>query len=150
MTKFEVFKFLHVTAAIIWVGGAILGAFFTERAKKAEPAHKLGIVGDMEFVSQRMFAPAAMAALLFGVLMVLEADSIDFDQTWIILGIGGIVVSTILGLGYLGPQAKKLAAECAGGDAAAEGRLTAISHVAQLDLFVLLVVVWAMVTKPGL
>ena len=150
MTKFEVFKFLHVTAAIIWVGGAILGAFFTERAKKAEPAHRLGIVRDMEFVSRRMFAPAAMAALLFGVLMVLEADVIDFDQTWIILGSGGIVVSTILGLGYLGPQAKKLAAELAAGDAAAGGRLTAISRVAQLDLFVLLVVVWAMVAKPGL
>lgn len=149
MSKFEIFKFLHVTAAIIWVGGGILAAIFTERAKKAEPAHTLGIARDMEYVALRVFNPTSILTLVFGVLMVLEADAIEFGQTWIIMGIGGVVISAILGMGYLGPQAKKLVAELTAGDAAAGPRLNAISRVAQVDLVILLVVVWAMVAKPG-
>ncbi len=150
MSKHELFKFFHVTAVIIWVGGGVLGTIFTERAKKAEPAHKLGIVRDMEFVARSVFAPASMVALLFGILMVLEADALEFQQAWISIGIGGLVVSMILGMGYLAPQAKKLISELVAEDPAAEGRLNAISRVALADLVILLAVVGVMIVKPGL
>jgi len=91
-----------------------------------------------------------MVAFLFGILMVLDADAIDFEQTWIIMGIGGIAISMVLGMGYLASQTKQLVAELTAEDPAAEPRLTAISRVALLDLVILLVVVGAMVTKPGL
>ncbi len=150
MSKFEIFKFIHVAAVIIWVGGGVLGALFAQRAKKADPAHTLGIVTDMELVSRRVFAPASGVALLFGILMVLDADAIDFEQTWISMGIGGIVISMVLGMTYLGPNAKKLIPELATGDPAAGRRLNAIARVARLDLVVMFVVLWAMIAKPGL
>lgn len=151
METFEIYKFLHVSMAIIWVGGGIFGAILTARAKTASPAHTLGIARDMAFVSGRVFAPAAILTLVFGVLMVLDADVFEFEQTWIAIGLGAIVVSIALGAGFLGPQSGKLLAELESGDeAAGRARLRTIARVSMIDLVVLLVAVWAMVAKPGL
>ena len=150
METFEIYKFLHVTMAIIWVGGGIFSTILVHRARTASEAHRLGIVTDMESVSNRVFAPAAVLTLLFGVLMVLDADAIEFSQTWIIIGLSAIGVSIVLGTGILGPQSGKLMSELKAGDAAALDRLRRISLVGYVDLVVLLIAVWAMVTKPGL
>lgn len=150
MTKLELYKFLHVSLGIIWVGGGIFGAVLTERAKRAEPVHKLGITRDMEFAATRVFNPSAILMSIFGILMVIESNVFEFEQTWIVMGIGGVVASAILGMAYLAPQAGKLATELERGEPAADVRLTRISRVALLDLVILLVVVWAMVAKPGL
>jgi len=150
METFEIYKFLHVSLAIIWVGGGIFGAIVTERAKSAAPAHTLGIARDLEFVAKRVFAPAAMFTLVFGILMVLDADAFEFEQAWIAIGIGAVAISAILGMTYLGPQSTKLVAELEAGDANASTRLKAISRVSLIDVVILLVAVWAMVVKPGL
>ncbi len=150
MTKHELFKLVHLTAIIVWVGGGVLATIFTARAKKAEPAHKLGFARDMEFVSKRVFAPGAGIALLFGILMVLESEAIEFSQAWIVIGIAGILISMALGMSYLGPQATKLVAELATGDPAAEDRLNMISRVALVDVAILLSVIVVMIAKPGL
>ncbi len=149
MSKFEVYKFLHVSLAIIWVGGGIFGAVLTERAKRADHDHKLGITRDMEFAATRVFNPSAILLTIFGILMVIESDVFEFEQAWIIMGIGGVVASAILGMGFLGPQATKLASELEGHHPGADARLSRISQVALLDLAILVVVVWAMVAKPG-
>jgi len=150
MDTFEIYKFLHVTTAIIWVGGGIFGAILTERAKSATPAHRLGISKDMAFVANRVFAPMAVLTLIFGVLMVLEADAIEFEQAWIAIGLGAIVLSIVLGAGYLGPQSGKLVGELEENAEGAMDRLRRIALVSYADLAVLLVAVWAMVVKPGL
>jgi len=150
MTKHELYKLIHLTAIIVWVGGGILAAIFTERAKKSEPAHKLGFARDMEFVAKKVFAPAAGVALLFGILMVLESDSIEFSQAWIVIGIAGILISMGLGMSYLGPQATKLVDELAAGNPAADDRLNTISLVARVDVAILLGVIVVMIAKPGL
>lgn len=148
MTAFETYKFLHIAFAVVWVGGGILGTFFTERAKGAPPAHKLGIARDMEFVALRIFNPSAIAVLLFGILMVVTTDGIDFGQTWIVMGIAGIAVSAILGMAYFGPQVRKLVGQLESGDSGADTRLASIAWMARIDVIILVVVVWAMVTKP--
>jgi uncharacterized membrane protein len=149
MELFEIYKFVHITTAIIWVGGGVLGAVYTERAKNTGAVHRLGIARDMEFVALRVFNPAAIVTLIFGILMVLEADPFEFSQAWIVMGFSGVAVSAGLGMGYLGPQVKRLVGELEAGDAESEARLSAVSRVALLDVTVLLIVVWAMVFKPG-
>jgi uncharacterized membrane protein len=104
----------------------------------------------MAFVAQRVFAPMAILTLIFGVLMVLDTEAIGFDQTWITIGLTAIVLSIIVGAGYLGPQAAKLVADLEEGAEGAIDRLRRIAIVSYIDLVVLLVAVWAMVTKPGL
>lgn len=149
MDTFEIYKFLHVSLAIIWVGGGIFGAILTERAKSTNPEHRLGIARDMATVSSKVFAPAAILTLLFGVLMVLDVEAIEFQDTWISIGLGAIVLSIVLGAGYLGPQSGKLVAELESGADGAMDRLRRVALISYIDLFVLLVAVWAMVAKPG-
>lgn len=150
MELFDIYRFVHISAAIVWVGGGILGAVFTRRAVSAAPAHRLGIARDMEFASTRVFMPASIVTLAFGILMVIDAEAYGFSQAWIILGLSGIGLSAILGAGFLGPQSQKLVAELESSDPGATSRLKRIERVAFVDLVVLLAVVWAMVAKPGL
>lgn len=149
MTLFETLKLIHILAATAWIGGGILGLIYTERAKKAEAVHRLGIARDMEFAAQRVFSPAAGLTLIFGILMVLEHDGFEFTQAWILVGLSAIALSAIMGMGFLGPQSKRLVTEIEADDPGAVGRLRAIARVAYLDNAILLVAVWAMVFKPG-
>jgi uncharacterized membrane protein len=150
MTKYEVFKFIHITAVIVWIGGGMLGVFFTERARRADAVHRLGIAGDMAFASQRLFGPGSGIALLAGILMVVDNGALSFGQTWIVIGLVGFALSAAIGGGMLGPQVKKLIAELEAGDGAADKRLTLITRLQYLDLGLLMIVIWAMVSKPGL
>ena len=150
MTLSETYKLIHVLAAIVWVGGGTLTLVFTWRALAADRDHRLGFARDVEVLSNRVFAPASIVALLFGILMVLDIDAFDFSQAWILIGLIGLAVSVVLGMGYFGPQSKRLVAEIESNDPKAEGRLGLIAKVSVLDMAILYVVVWAMVAKPGL
>ncbi len=91
MTRFEWLKFAHVLLAVIWIGGSIVGNILASRAAKADQKHRLGFVEDVTALSDRVFAPAAIGTLVFGVLMVLDTDSLSFGDTWILIGLGGVL-----------------------------------------------------------
>jgi hypothetical protein len=112
--------------------------------------HRLGYARDIEVLSNRVFAPASIAALLFGILMVLEIDAFDFSQAWILIGIVGLAASVVLGIAFFGPQTKRLVTEISESDPRAEGRLALVAKMSVVDMTILYVVVWAMVFKPGL
>lgn len=152
MTKFELFKFIHVLAAIVWVGGAITSGIFGARLKNADPGHRLGYAKDMRFVAQFVFLPSALIAYVFGSLMVEEAAPLyDYEQTWITIGTIGIAVAFLTAATFLIPQIRKAIRLMESGDGPAAGavigRVTIVSRVVML---ILVTVVWAMVTKPGL
>ena len=149
MTRYELLKFIHILFAVVWVGGGLLALVLATRAQKASQAHREGLAHDMEFVAKRIFAPASIVTLLFGILMVLDTDAFSFGDTWILIGLGGILFSIVLGIGVLTPLTGKINAELqAGRDGV--GLLGRLTRIAALDSVVLLVVVWAMVAKPGL
>lgn len=150
MEAFEVYKFLHIAAAIVWVGGGAVATVFAARLGAATPEHRLGFARDMEFASTRVFMPASLLTLLFGILMVVDSDVFAWEQAWVVIGLSAVVISAVLGMAYLGPQSAKLVAELEAGDPAAAERIRGISLVSRLDLVVLFVAVWAMVVKPGL
>ena len=150
MNLSETYKLIHVVAAIVWVGGGTLATIFTWRALGAEREHRLGYARDIEVLSNRVFAPASIVALIFGILMVLDIDAFEFSQAWILIGIVGLAASVVLGMGFFGPQTKRLVEEIGSNDPKAEGRLAIIAKMSVLDMTILYVVVWAMVVKPGL
>jgi len=150
VTLSETYKLIHVLAAIVWVGGGTLMLVFTWRALAADRDHRIGYARDVEALSNRVFAPASIVALLFGILMVLDIDAFSFSQAWILIGIVGLATSVVVGIAYFGPQTKRLLAELESNDPTAEGRLGMIAKMSVLDLGILYVVMWAMVAKPGL
>lgn len=142
-------KFVHVLAAITWVGGSILIQVYGARLSRGGNDDRVRFAKDT-LVAGNVFASAAIIALATGLWLVLRVDAWGFDQAWISVGFVGILVGAVLGTAFYGPQTKALIAELEGGSAAAERRSRRIAMVSTLDTLLLVVVVWAMVFKPGL
>jgi len=150
MNNLEILKLIHVLGAIVWVGGAVLMIILGFRVAKADLGRRLGYTEDMNFVGGRVFAPASIVTLSAGIWLVIWHPAYDFNQLWIILALGGIAVSIAIGMGFYPPQGNALIAELKAGNPAAEARSARIARVSMVDTAILLIVVWAMVAKPGL
>lgn len=151
---YDLFKFVHLLAAMIWVGSAVgLNIMFARVSRTGDRDHEARLTADAEFFGRAVFNPAALVTLLAGVIMVLDADFIDFSQAWITIGFIGIIASMGVGHGILTPTARRLSALVDGEGPEAPGAdvlRNRLGMFSMLDLLILVIVVWAMVYKPGL
>lgn len=151
MTLFETLKLIHVLAAIVWLGGGIITQFFAVRMKAAEPQHRLGFARDLVFVGQRVYAPAALVALGTGLWMVLDRDAYQFTQAWIVIGLGGLVVTILLAVGLVIPRTKQAIGLIEAGNGPAAGPIIAqVTRGGRVAVLILALATWAMTFKPGL
>jgi uncharacterized membrane protein len=151
MDLYGILQFVHVTAAVLWVGGATLFHLLGERVFVSDdPARVQAYLDDAEHLSKRFFMPASISVLLFGIITTIKGD-IGFEEPWIVGGIAGIVVSIGLGAGLIGPTSARLGQRMAtsGLDDEIRAGLMKIRNFSRMDLVILLVVVFLMVTKPG-
>lgn len=148
MTLFETLKLLHVLAAAIWVGGGVLQTTYVVRSVRADAAHRLGVARDMVFLGSKVFGPVSGLAFISGVWMVIERPAFAFGDAWIVIGLAGFALSSIVGGAVFSPKGKALLAELEAGTSG-EAPLRAIIRAAFVDQAILLVVVWAMVVRPG-
>ena len=143
--------FIHIFAAIVWVGGAFFFQVKIAQLRKANDTAGFLVVGrDAEHIGQRVFMPASVIVLLSGIAMVWYG-AYTF-KLWIVLALIGIVVTAATGAIYLGPQGGRLAtiAEERGVDdpqvVEVRDRLIMVSRI---DYAVLVLIVLDMVFKPG-
>ncbi len=148
----NIFKFLHVLAAIVWVGGGVMQQVLLARARKAGPESAAAFNQHAEWTSQHVFIPASFAALIFGIATVI-AGSYDWGDAWIAIGIVGFVISAVNGSAILGPTAKKMKVAIEGrgpNDPVAMHMARRLDLFGRIDLVVLIAVVFDMIVKPGL
>jgi uncharacterized membrane protein len=151
---YNTLKFFHVLAAIVWVGSGVYAQVLAARVlAQDDPAH-LGVVAkDIGEMGNRLLMPASIATLVFGVVLVAYAPQWNFTDTWVLVGLGGIVATIITGAGFLGPEAGRLGKLAAEGHTPAEPdvqrMIRKIVAISRIDLVVLIVVVADMVFKPG-
>jgi hypothetical protein len=105
--------------------------------------------GLVEQTSVPLFIVASFGTLITG--LILAIGWVTFDPLWIQIGLGGVIVSIVVGIAYFAPHGKKLEAaiEASGPDnptVKAMVRQAQIVSVGELVLFA--VIVWAMVVKP--
>lgn len=151
MSKAELYTFIHVLAATVWAGGAATSQVVALRLKKAEPGHRLGFSRDMRFVAQWIFIPSAVIALLTGALLVEETPAFGYDQAWLIIGNAGLAVALLIAAAYLLPNIRKAIRLMESGQGEAAGAVSRrVAIGARIVVLILVVTVWAMVTKPGL
>lgn len=152
MEGYDVLLFLHVYSVVVWVGGGALLNVMGLRLSRAGTAQQLAdFGGQVEWIGLRVFTPLSVVALIVGLVMALD-DRWDFGATWIQLGLGGWVLSFLLGAGFLGPQSGKLGRlirERGSDHPEVRPRLTRLLMVARLDMLLLLLVVAGMTLKPG-
>jgi len=145
------FKWVHVTGAVLWVGGGLTLTILALRAERsADPVEMATIARQAAFVGERVFAPIGLLVLAMGLAMVVNLN-LDWGTSWIVVGLVGYAITFSTGLLFLGPQAKRIGEliETAGADAAeTQAAIRRILLIARVDEGVLLIVVAAMVLKP--
>ena len=144
-----ILKLIHIVFATVWVGGLAIVVIFSMRAARSEAAMRIEFARQ-SLVAGRVFPVSAIVALVAGTWLVIREAAWGFDQAWISIGFTGILLGTILGPVFYDPQTKALIVELEAGDSNAGARSRRIRMVSIVEAAVLLVVVWAMVYKPGL
>jgi uncharacterized membrane protein len=144
----------HILAAITWVGGAITMQIVGGRLVRAERAEAVAAFArTAEWIGPRLYMPASLAVLGFGIALVAASDAWSIEQLWIILALVGIAISAIGGAVFFGPQAKRIgeALRTEGAESErAQALIRRLFAVGRLDLLILLLIVADMVLKPGL
>lgn len=145
------FKWVHVTGAVLWVGGGLTLTILALKAERsADPAEMAMIARQAAFIGERVFAPIGLLVLGMGIAMVVNLD-LDWGTSWILIGLIGYVITFTTGLLVLGPQAKRIGRliETVGADAAeTQTAIRRILLIARVDEGVLLLVIAAMILKP--
>ncbi len=153
MSLYEFLLFVHILMAVTWVGGDIALQVLAIRATSAkDPARTASLTADIEWMGLRVFMPASILLLIFGIWTTSEGNW-DFGQAWISIGFGAFLFSFFLGMAFLGPESgriKQLMRERSYEDPEVQRRIGRIMLFSRIELFVLLVAIWAMVAKPGL
>jgi uncharacterized membrane protein len=140
MSRYEFLLFAHVVAVIVWLGTGTaftLIAIFGDR----ELVQRLGPLGAR--LGPRVFAPASLATLVLGILLVLDGDW-SFDPLWIKLGFVAFATSFLVNVGVRLPIARRMGRGDL--DPRRGGRL--LGSIARVDLAVLFLTVADMVAKP--
>jgi uncharacterized membrane protein len=153
MSRYEALLFVHLVGVVVWVGSAIFVQILGARAMRAgDPRRLHELTGDAAWASNRVFMPASLVVLVFGILLVIDGPW-RFGQLWVSLGLGGYVLSSLVGMAVLGPRHRRLEALAAErGPEADEVRAAnrSLVTIMRLDLLVLMAVIADMVAKPGL
>jgi uncharacterized membrane protein len=153
-TVYDTIKFVHIFAAMVWVG---TGLYFQWKATRlvrsgADGQRMALLTGDIEDAGKKLLMPASITVLVMGLVLVWYTPSIGLTDTWILIGLAGAVATTITGAAFLGPTAGKLstAIEAEGPDTPSVTAMRRkILTVARVDQVVLLIVIVDMVFKPG-
>jgi uncharacterized membrane protein len=150
-TWYEVFKTIHVVAAITWLGGGLLITVLALRADRTGNDDELiGIGRQAEWASTRIFIPSALVVLVMG-LVLMHKGQWGYDHFWTLFGLLAWGLSFVIGATFLGPQTtklNKLVAEKGPRHPDTQAKLRVILAVARADVVLIILIAIDMVAKP--
>lgn len=152
MTLAKFLLLVHVVAVIVWLGGAFMLGLLFERAQRSDDESTvLGLAKMGEFLGKAVFNPAGIITLAAGIWLVIEAD-FEFSEAWISIGFLGVATGAILGMAFYPKAFRQVQTGIEADGLLSNETLAALRRlrlVSTLEWAFLLVVVWAMVFKPG-
>ena len=150
MDWYLILKFLHVSSAVVWIGGAFVMVTLGIRAdRSADNKAFVDVVRQVAWAAERIYVPASISTLVFGLLLAWIGSL--WSDLWVILGLIGVASTVGLGILVLTPLTKKVdagfKADGASPDVVATCRETLT--IAKFDLVLLFTVIADMVLKPS-
>ena len=150
MSLYEILLFVHVMGVILWFGSGVVFQALGERATRSGDAHQIRAMVTMgEVLGNAFYIAATLAVLASGIWMVLERNW-GFAEPFVMGGIIGFVLSSVLGGIVLGPASQRVAAavtENTGADIHAD--LLKLRMFGRVDTLIMATVVFLMTAKPG-
>ncbi|MBN9020610.1 MAG: DUF2269 family protein [Rhizobiales bacterium] len=151
MLSYDILLFLHISAAVIWLGSGFLLHILACRAERAGGAPaRMAARRDRGTLGNVLFVPASLATLVFGIALVLVGGW-AFTDLWIVLALIGYATSFIIGAFVLKPRGEAIGATVARDGISAEvirkGRQ--LSVIGRVEATVLFVIVALMALKPS-
>lgn len=140
--------FVHVVAAMVWVGGGFVLVLVERNAwRRGGEASLVRTMDDLEWLDNWVFTPAPLLAIGTGVAMVTMSEAWSFSQPWVYLAMGLILIEFVFG--YRDLRRLKEARE-QGVDSLQFGQaLRSYLRMAPMAIALLIGVVALMVFKPG-
>ena len=152
ITLYGVLLFLHILGAALWIGGeAAMVALRAFALRSGDRQRTVALVRDTDRLNSLVISPAVGVLLGAGIWLVLEGHW-GFDRFFVVFGLAGFTVSSLLGGMFTFPSGKALhkAAEEHGPDSAQVGSLLKrIQFGLLLDVLILTAIVFVMATKPS-
>jgi len=149
MSWYAFLLFVHISMAVIWVGGGLMMQFFGIRAAMSGDPSRFATLGeDIEWIANRVFIPSSLLAFLTGVLLVIESDFYGFGDDWIVIGLVLYATTFLAGLLFLGPESGRVGKLMAERSPEAGPRMLRLLMLIRLDLLVLFVLIYDMTVKP--
>jgi uncharacterized membrane protein len=149
----DLFKFLHVLAVIVWVGGVLAVNILQVLSGRGDDRAGQGsLLRLSDLYGRAVIAPAAALTLVTGVVRVEQID-VGYGTFWVAWGIAAIAASLALGATWIrttNAELRRSAAATAPGDPrwARLQRRAAALYAA--NLLLLVSALWAMEFKPTL
>jgi uncharacterized membrane protein len=151
LTWAEFLLAVHILAAIVWLGGAIMLLALGLSLRKSNNEERAQFTRMSEKIPSILFAAASIVVIIAGSLLVNEIGY-DYSDTWVTIGYAGWFVSFLFGVGFYGQEGKRRekAIEAEGIDSPAVTKsLNRVLTVATVDTILITLVVLDMVAKPG-
>ncbi len=152
MSVYELLKFVHIIAAVVWVGGSFAIQILSFRVMRSgDAARRAALTADIELLGTRVFTPASGILLLFGIFLVINGNW-EWGEPWIGGGLAIWLVSTVVSSTFLGPElgrVQKLAQAEGPESASVSARVDRLLLVSRVDLVLLVLAIFLMTTKPG-
>jgi uncharacterized membrane protein len=151
MTWYELWLFLHIAAAAIWVGGGTMIQLFALPVLASGDAGRLAeFAQSVERIANRALVPASLGALLTGFALVINGEFVELGDDWIVIGLVLFGITFLAGAAFFGPEAGRIAKQVqAEGAEAAVPRIRRILVLTRIDLMVLFLIIFDMSVKPS-
>ena len=138
----ELLLTVHIFSAAVWVGGVVYTSVTYPR--HAANGTLRGVLAVDQKLGSIVFGTAIALLLLSGIGLVLMSETVGFGHAFVLVGIGVIVVSSILEGTVFGPATKKML-EAEGATQLPSALKWALPTYVAIFGFT----VWAMVAKLG-
>lgn len=154
MSWFDWLLVIHILAATLWIGGAATGTLIGSRLRRADTAAPLAsYCTAFATIAGPLFGGSAMLVLLSGIGMTAGDGYPAWGDLWIILGLVGWLISTVMGATIVGRSWLRVGQRLAEPNASLAGEQPAIARAIRLtwiDLAIRIAVVVLMVWRPTL
>jgi uncharacterized membrane protein len=149
---YEWLLFVHIVAAMVWLGGLVALAAFGVRVLRSGDREAVArFIGSLRFIGPAVLAPSSLLVVAFGIWMVIDNEAWNFGQTWVWLALALVVAAVLVGAVLLSRYALSAGRAVDAGD-----QTEAVRQLKRWALgigsivLILVVATWDMVFKPGL